>query len=89
VRTRRTYHVEAGLQDRLHAAAVALRGVHVYGPTETTQADIIDHALELELGRLEREHNDGGPFPVRKRTPRGRPRVRDDDGGKRRWRKVG
>jgi hypothetical protein len=57
---------------------------------ETTQADIVDHALELELGRLEREHNEGKPFPKADGPPRGRPRMMgDDDGGKRPWRKAG
>ncbi len=44
---------------------------------ERSLSDLMDRALERELERLRREHNEGRPFPKRQQgLPGGRPRRR-------------
>lgn len=83
-RVPRLYRFSKGLQRRLDAAAVHLRGFRVYGDRETTLADIIEAALGAELDSIEARFNRGHPFPPAGRPRPGRPANlgKGDDGAR-------
>lgn len=62
---RPSFYVKSGLMERLRDAAYLIPG--------TTMNSIVIEAIERELRRLEKKHNEGEPFPARKGDlPRGR-----------------
>lgn len=65
------------LVEELRAAAVFLERARVVEGTRPegdrdywTVAGIVEEALEKELVRLRKKHNDGEPFPTTRETPR-------------------
>lgn len=69
-RDRATFHLPVELIEGLRNAVVALSGP----PHRLTLAKLAESALRRELARLERESNEGKPFPRRSEgVRRGRP----------------
>lgn len=62
-RTPRSFHLSRQLLERARAAA---HWVHQLGNTEepTNVSELVERALRHEVERLEREYNDGQPFPA-------------------------
>jgi len=64
---RTTYHLPKALVENLRNAAM-----HLAGPPEyLTLSDIVENALNKELERLQKKHNESKPFPMRPRNLRG------------------
>ncbi len=60
-------------RSRLAGASRAMAGRPVYRDDTMSMHAIVMHGLRRELGKLEREFNEGEPFPPAEPT-RGRPR---------------
>ena len=60
-RTRHSMFLRRDLLERARNAAASLAGA----PAFLTLADIVERALEAELGKLERKHNGGKAFGKR------------------------
>jgi Centromere-binding protein ParB C-terminal len=59
----RSFHLSRQVLERARAAAQYLSGLPgADGPT--TISELVERALRRELERLEREHNEGLPFPA-------------------------
>lgn len=59
-RVAHTVRIDAELLDECRAAVIALAGA----PLRLTLSDLVESALQRELKRLKRQHNDGADFPA-------------------------